>query len=185
MIANPAAAVSGLRNGIAEGLGVLSSAVEIKRTVPDLLGGRRLAAGRRLDATLTVDFDVAAADSAVGARVDLLTSGDSSVVASLTSEVQSSLAAQNIEVTIMSIAATPGGADAGTATAEATKCDQAALILEVAGRIVTSPAMEDGAKEIISCTGGQGCLEGCRLAGEPKKSSALSAAPFRLCQHRI
>merc|ERR1719191_838519 len=46
MIANPAAAVSGLRNGIAEGLGVLSSAVEIKRTVPDLLGGRRLAAGR-------------------------------------------------------------------------------------------------------------------------------------------
>ena len=104
MIANPAAAVSGLTNGIADGLGVESSAVEITRTVPDLLGDRRLAEGRRLEATLTVDFDVAVADSAVSARVDSLTSGDSSVVASLTSEVENGLAAQNFEVTIVSVA---------------------------------------------------------------------------------
>ena len=105
MVANPAAAVSGLKYGIADGLNVDPSAVEIKRTVPDLLGGRRLAEDRRLDATLTVDFDVAVTDSATAVSVDSLTSGNPSVLASLTSEVQSGLAAQSIEVTILSVAA--------------------------------------------------------------------------------
>merc|ERR1711937_116184 len=103
MQANPAAAVSGLKSGIADGLGVEPSGVEITRTVPDLLGGRRLAEGRRLDATLTVNFDVAVADSAVASRVDSLTSGDASVVESMTSAVESGLAAQNIQVTIVSV----------------------------------------------------------------------------------
>merc|ERR1712078_432040 len=103
MQANPAAAVSGLKSGIADGLGVEPSGVEITRTVPDLLGGRRLAEGRRLDATSTVNFDVAVADSAVASRVDSLTSGDSSVVESMTSAVESGLAAQNIQVTIVSV----------------------------------------------------------------------------------
>ena len=119
MIANPAAAVSGLTNGIADGLGVESSAVEITRTVPDLLGGRRLAEGRRLEATLTVDFDVAVAGSEVSARVDSLTSGDSSVVASLTSEVENGLAAQNFEVTILSVASSAVAATTAAPTAAA------------------------------------------------------------------
>merc|ERR1711904_626858 len=54
-------------------------------------------------ATLTVNFDVAVADSAVASRVDSLTSGDASVVESMTSAVESGLAAQNIQVTIVSV----------------------------------------------------------------------------------
>jgi hypothetical protein len=119
MIANPAAAVSGLTNGIADGLGVESSAVEITRTVPDLLGSRRLAEKRRLEANLTVDFDGAVADSAVSARVDSLTSGDSSMVASLTSEVENGLAAQNFEVTIVSVASSAVAATTAAPTAAA------------------------------------------------------------------
>jgi hypothetical protein len=106
MVANPSAAVTGLTNGIAEGLGVQSSAVEITRTVPDLLSGRRLAVERRLsDATLTVEFDVTVANAAAAANVESLASGDSTVVASVTSEVESGLAAQSIQVTIVSVAA--------------------------------------------------------------------------------
>merc|ERR1719487_1591991 len=107
MVANPTAAVAGLTTGIADGLGVESSAVEITNTVPDLLGGARRLAGRRLqDATLTVDFDVTVADPADVALVDAFTSGDSSVVEDVTAGVTSSLAEQNIQVTIVSVTAT-------------------------------------------------------------------------------
>ena len=110
MLASPAAAVAGLTSGIAEGLRVEPSAVEITRTVPDLLGGRRLAVGRRLsDAMLTVDFDVAVLDATVAANVESLTSGDPWMVARVTSEVESGLAAQNIQVTIVSVAAASEG----------------------------------------------------------------------------
>jgi hypothetical protein len=121
MLANKAAAVAGLKSGIATGLGVESSAVVITATNPDLLGSssRRLkladflgsqwtdppAIGRRLATTLAVDFDVTG-DSTVTAQVDSLTSGDSTVVASVTSAVESSLAAQSITVSITSVAAT-------------------------------------------------------------------------------
>jgi hypothetical protein len=117
MVANPAAAVSGLTNGIADGLGVESSEVEIKRTVPDLLGGRRLADERRLEATLMVDFDVAIVDPAIGAKVDSLVAGDTSVVQSVTSAVQTGLAAESIQVTILSVAASEVVATAAPATA--------------------------------------------------------------------
>ena len=115
MLASPAAAVAGLTSGIAEGLRVEPSAVEITRTVPDLLGGRRLAVGRRLsDATLTVDFDVAVLDATVAANVESLTSGDTSVVARVALFVESGLAAQNIQVTIVSVAASPTRGDTQT-----------------------------------------------------------------------
>ena len=116
MLASPAAAVAGLTTGIAEGLRVESSAVEITRTVPDLLGGRRLAVGRRLSrATLTVDFDVAVLfDATVAAKVESFTSGDATVAAKVKIFVQRDLAAQNIKVTIVSVAASPTRGDTQT-----------------------------------------------------------------------
>ena len=115
MLASPAATVAGLTTGIAGGLGVEPSAVEITRTVPDLLGGRRLAVERRLSrATLTVDFDVAVLDATDAAQVESLTSGDATVAAKVKIFVERDLAAQNIQVTIVSVAASPTRGDTQT-----------------------------------------------------------------------
>jgi Tol biopolymer transport system component len=101
--ANPAAAVAALEAGIAAALGVRSDAVEITRTVPDLLGSRRLRQGRRTmtvesASTLTVEFSVT---GDVLEIVDSLLVEDSTVVESIQSEVTSALAAQSIDVTIV------------------------------------------------------------------------------------
>ena len=115
MLASPAAAVAGLTTGIAEGLGLEHSAVEITRTVPDLLGGRRLAVERRLSrATLTVNFDVEVLDATVAAKVESLTSGDATVAAKVKIFVERDLAAQYIHVTIVSVAASPPRGDTQT-----------------------------------------------------------------------
>jgi hypothetical protein len=163
MIANPAAAVSGLKNGIAEGLGAVSSAVEIKRTVPDLLGNRRLAEGLRIDATLIVDFDVAVADSAVAARVDSFTSGQWSVMASVTSEVERGLAAQNIEVTIVSVAAS------AVASPSPGDCEPGAVYVEVEGSAVASPKILEGESHAYSCPSGGEIIFECKKGNVVEK----------------
>jgi hypothetical protein len=97
--ANTQAAVTGLKSGLAAALGVDPSLIVITKTVPDLLGGRRLAPWRRLDSSLSVDFDITA-DEAVEATVDALNAGDAEVVASLTSSVVTELAAAGVQVEI-------------------------------------------------------------------------------------
>lgn len=110
LLAEPAAAVAGLEEGLAEGLGVHPSDVEITRTVPDLLSSTRrlgdprqlhpprqdaegLAAdGRRLAATLVVDFDLKAEEnSPVEEKVSALAAGDSSIAAAVSLAVEKNL----------------------------------------------------------------------------------------------
>ena len=96
-------------------MGIEHSALEITRTVPDLLGGRRLAVERRLSrATLTVNFDVEVLDATVAAKVESLTSGDATVAAKVKIFVERDLAAHNIKVTIVSVAASPTRGDTQT-----------------------------------------------------------------------
>merc|ERR1719235_2539845 len=65
MLADPAAAVRGLERGLANALGVEERVIVITRTVPDLLGGRRLAEGRRArDSSLEVELDLYVAGDA-------------------------------------------------------------------------------------------------------------------------
>ena len=74
MLANPAAAVAGLQSGLEAYFGTGEGSVAIERTVPDLLGGRRLADDRRLTdaASLEVDFAVASTDPQIGLRAALV-----------------------------------------------------------------------------------------------------------------
>ena len=132
MQANPSAAVEGLRNGIAEALEVDPALVELTRTVPDLLT-RQLAAlhvaaessppwakkidtldgyhqaGRRLESTLIVDFEVAITEeSSIAETVDSLVTGDESISAILAFSVERGLKEQSIDASVESVTASGG-----------------------------------------------------------------------------
>jgi uncharacterized membrane protein YfbV (UPF0208 family) len=115
LLADPAAAVVGLKNGIAQALDLQdTSFLEITRTVPNLLtrqlaeeeahgpAGRAagLGAGRRLEAKLTVDFEVVMTKESdhVEDPVDNLWEGDAGALAVLAFSVKSGLNAQSIDV---------------------------------------------------------------------------------------
>ena len=105
MLAKPAAAVSGLEMGIADAVGVLPSAVEITSTQPDLLQRtRRLALLRRLEPTLVVNVAISGNETVVF-NAAALTAGDMTMKAKVVERVEFRLSTANIEVDIVSVAA--------------------------------------------------------------------------------
>jgi hypothetical protein len=116
--ADPAAAVVGLKAGIAQALDLDSSLVEITRTVPNLLtrqlaeepgaASNLAAVERRLETKLVVDFEVVVTEesSSVQDTVNALAAGDTGVAAVLAFSVEQGLKEQSIDASVDSAAAT-------------------------------------------------------------------------------